>query len=270
MSAPCPEIGRTSRIARFGLFEVDLDARELRKQGRRLRIQDQPFSLLAILLERPGTLVSREELRQRIWTTDTFVDFDHSLNTAVNKIREALGDSANNPRFVQTVARRGYRFLADVRWEEPSESHETRVTKIPAQPQDLPMANRGVTRYLFGLIQVMYLVFYVEALLHWQQLDQISWTDVGSPLVRNLVLITAGVGIPVRFYLLSATAFDYAQLGEKFRKIFLPLLGLDELWAIAPFLLLRQIGFGPAFAATAALLYVPFAERTLVRMAYSQ
>jgi cholera toxin transcriptional activator len=82
------------------------------------------------------------------------------------------------------------------------------------------------------------------------------------------VLVTAGVGIPVRFYLLSAAGFDYALLGEKFRKIFVPLLVLDELWAIAPFLVLDRIGFGAAFAATAALLYVPFAERTLVRMAY--
>jgi len=81
-------------------------------------------------------------------------------------------------------------------------------------------------------------------------------------------LVTAGVGIPVRLYFLSAAAFDYAPLGEKFRKIFLGVLVLDELWAIAPFLIVSQIGFGGAFAATAALLYVPFAERTLVRMAY--
>ena len=270
--APSPEIGRTSRIARFGVFEADLEARELRKQGRRLRIQDQPFSLLAILLERPGALVSREELRQKIWATGTFVDFDHSLNTAINKIREALGDSANNPRFVETVARRGYRFLAEVRWEEISGAQDPRTATnaIAVRPEGLPVAHRGFTRSLFGLIQVRYLVFYVEALLHWRQVEQISTADLGSPLVFILVLITAGIGLPVRFYLLSATAFDYVLLGEKFRKIFLPLLLQDELWALAPFLLLHRIGFGAAFAATAALLYIPFAERTLVRMAYSR
>jgi len=100
--------------------------------------------------------------------------------------------------------------------------------------------------------------------------DQVSWADAGSPLILILVLVTAGVGIPVRFYLLSAAGFDYPLLGEKFRRIFIPLLVLDELWAVAPFLILHRIGFGPAFAATAALLYVPFAERTLVRMAYAQ
>src|SRR5207302_6043282 len=94
VSAQSPEIGRKSRIARFGLFEADLDARELRKQGRRIRLQEQPFAVLVILLERPGSVISREDIRQKLWPADTFVDFDHSLNTAVNKIRETLGDSA--------------------------------------------------------------------------------------------------------------------------------------------------------------------------------
>jgi hypothetical protein len=114
----------------------------------------------------------------------------------------------------------------------------------------------------------MYLIFYVEALLHWQAIDCISWIDTGAPTIMVVVLVTAGIGIPVRLFLLSAAAFDYAQLGEKFLRIFLGLLVLDQLWAIAPFLILAKIGFGAAFAATAALLYVPFAERTLIRMAY--
>jgi TolB-like protein/DNA-binding winged helix-turn-helix (wHTH) protein/Flp pilus assembly protein TadD len=98
---------------RFGLFEVDLRAGELTKQGRRLRLQEQPFQVLAMLLEKPGQLVTREDLCSRLWPRTT-VDFDHGLNKAISKIREALGDSAENPRFVETVARRGYRFLADV------------------------------------------------------------------------------------------------------------------------------------------------------------
>ena len=93
MSALSPEIGKKSGIARFGVFEADLDSRELRKQGRRIRLQDQPFAVLAILLERPGIVISREDIRQKLWAADTFVDFEHSLNTAVNKIRETLGDS---------------------------------------------------------------------------------------------------------------------------------------------------------------------------------
>jgi DNA-binding winged helix-turn-helix (wHTH) protein len=247
-----------------------LDARELRKQGQRLRLQDQPFAVLAILLERSGSVISREELRQKLWPADTFVDFDHSLNTAVNKIRETLGDSASSPRFVETIARRGYRFLGEIQWQ----THTTASTSMPADDrasvEDLPTARRGLTRSLFALIQIMYLVFYIEALFHWHGVDKVSWADAGSPLILILVLVTAGIGIPVRFYLLSAAGFDHALLGEKFRKIFLPLFALDELWAIAPFLILERIGFGPAFAATAALLYVPFAERTLVRMAYPE
>jgi len=267
VSAPSSEIGRKTRIARFGVFEADLDARELRKQGRRIRLQDQPFAVLAILLEHPGVVIPREDIRQKLWPADTFVDFDHSLNTAVNKIRETLGDSAARPRFVETVARRGYRFVAEVSWEGSLTPQAVSVqSNIPAA--DLPTAHRGLTRSLFALIQIMYLVFYVEALFRWRGVEQVSWADANSPLILIVVLVTAGVGIPVRFYLLSAAGFDYALLGEKFRKIFVPLLALDELWAIAPFLVLDRIGFGAAFAATAALLYVPFAERTLIRMSY--
>jgi TolB-like protein/DNA-binding winged helix-turn-helix (wHTH) protein/Flp pilus assembly protein TadD len=108
-----PEATAPVRL-RFGVFEVDLRAGELRKHGVRLRFQEQPFQVLAMLLERPGETVTREELRKRLWTAETFVDFDHGVNKAVNRIRDALSDSATSPRFVETVARRGYRFIADV------------------------------------------------------------------------------------------------------------------------------------------------------------
>ena len=109
-----------SRRLRFGVFEADLGARELTKLGRILPLQEQPFQLLAILLEKPGELVTREELRLQLWP-QTVVDFDHGLNKAINKIRDALGDSAENPRFIQTVSRRGYRFLADVTEVSPGQ-----------------------------------------------------------------------------------------------------------------------------------------------------
>jgi cholera toxin transcriptional activator len=252
------------------LFTADLDARELRKQERRLRVQEQPFAVLAFLLEHAGTIVTRDELRAHVWPADTFVDFDHSLNTAVNKLRETLGDSATGPRFIETVARRGYRFIADVEWGESTSVRDSGLTGDRMNPDlELP-PRRGVARLLFGLIQVMYLSFYLEALVHWQGVDRVSWSDSGSALILITVLVTAPAGIPVRFYLLSAVAFDYARFGEKFPKLFLGVFALDQLWAISPFLLLGQIGFGAAFAATAALLYVPFAERTLVRMAYGK
>lgn len=275
MSAPSPNapsrnIARKLGIARFGVFEADLDSRELRKHGRRLRLQDQPFALLALLLERAGDIVTREELREKLWSSDTFVDFDHSLNTAVNKIREVLGDSASNPRFVETVARRGYRFLGEVRVDGDAEAAGSqRTATLTGIQSSLPPAHRGITRLLFGLLQVMYLVFYVEALLHWHAVDRLEVFNIGAPLVPSVVIVTAGIGIPLRFYLLSAVAFDHAQLGVKFHRIFLGILILDLLWAIAPFLIVEKIGFGPAFGSAAALLYVPFAERTLVRMAYS-
>ena len=108
-----PSSGVPARL-RFGIFEADLRTGELRKRGARIRLQEQPFQVLAVLLTRPGDLVTRDELRDRLWTADTFVDFEHGLNKAINKVREALGDSAESPRFVETVPRRGYRFIADV------------------------------------------------------------------------------------------------------------------------------------------------------------
>jgi DNA-binding winged helix-turn-helix (wHTH) protein len=104
----------SSRDVRFGVFEVDLEAGQLLKDGQKVKLQGQPFQVLAMLLERSGQVVTREELQQRLWSADTFVDFDHGLNKAINKIREALGDSADSPRFVETLARRGYRFVAPV------------------------------------------------------------------------------------------------------------------------------------------------------------
>src|SRR6202166_3459207 len=101
-------------ILRFGVFEMDARAGELRKHGVRIKLQGQPFHVLTLLLQRPGEVVSREELRSQIWGSDTFFDFDNGLNTSINKLREALGDSADTPRFIETMPRRGYRFIAPV------------------------------------------------------------------------------------------------------------------------------------------------------------
>ena len=116
MAAPSVGGSRNGTI-RFGVFEFDPLTRELTKHGTRLKLQDQPTQILATLLEQPGQIVSREELQRRLWPDGTFVDFDHSLNAAVNKLREALGDSADNPVYIETLARRGYRFLAPVERE---------------------------------------------------------------------------------------------------------------------------------------------------------
>src|SRR2546427_7188184 len=135
------------RILCFGSFEVDLASGELRRQGLKIRLQEQPFRLLALLLERAGEVVTREELRDKLWPADTFVDFDHSLNTAVRKLREALGDSAETPRYVETLARRGYRFVAPLAEPGPTAplAHVTDVdvaSPSPPTPTRLPPSAR--------------------------------------------------------------------------------------------------------------------------------
>jgi DNA-binding winged helix-turn-helix (wHTH) protein len=269
-------------MIRFGVFQVDLAAGELRKSGMRLRLQGQPFQVLALLLERAGDVVTREELQQKLWPSDTFVDFDHSLNTAINKVREALGDSASSPRYVETLARKGYRFIAPLQ-HEPKTPESPMPPRFSAVPESagvpaalhpelaVPFPNRGITRGLFALIQVMYLTFYVTALIRLHAVQGIADAFLSRWAATTLVvgvMVTAGVGIPLRCYLLSCVGFDYQPMAEKFRRLFPFLLGLDQLWAVAPFLLTAQIGLGAAFAACAGLLYVPFAERTLIRMAY--
>src|SRR5437762_8355955 len=129
-----------SAVVRFDIFQVDLRAGELRKEGRVIKLQEQPFRVLSLLLSRPGELVTREELREKLWPADTFVDFDHGLNSAVARLRDALLDSADKPRFVETVAKRGYRFVGLLRPAAPA--------LLPAEPQPSiqqvdPVANRA-------------------------------------------------------------------------------------------------------------------------------
>ena len=123
-------------VLRFGAFEVDLREGELRKSGLRIRLQEQPFQVLVILLERPGKIVNREELRQRLWPSDTFVDFDHSLNSAVKKLREALGDQPDNPRFVETLHRRGYRFVAPVEGQPCASEVQADLQGLKQDPEE--------------------------------------------------------------------------------------------------------------------------------------
>jgi len=136
----------TSTRVSFGLFEADLQTEELWKAGRRIKIQSQPFKVLAALLEKPSEVITREDLQLRLWGKDTTVDFDHSLGTAVNKIREALGDSADNPRFIETLARRGYRFIAPVTQLEPSSPEKSVEAALTIEaPKPEPQAEINQT-----------------------------------------------------------------------------------------------------------------------------
>lgn len=282
-----PEPKNPNRIFRFGLYELDGKTGQLRKDGKvRPRVQGQPLDVLLLLLDRSGELVTREELRQRLWPADTFVDYDHSLNTAVNKLRDALDDSADNPRFIQTIPRRGYRFIATVEVVTDGASVSPRLTEksasgtepavyveagernlVLSDSQDLPSASLGVVRLLFSLIQLMYLCFYVISLAYVHRVQPLLSQVVDHPFWLFAVLVvTALAGIPIRLYLLSAAILGYRGLPGKFLRLFPFLLPLDELWALAPFLLVDKLRLGLALAATAALLYVPFSQRSLLLM----
>jgi TolB-like protein/DNA-binding winged helix-turn-helix (wHTH) protein/Tfp pilus assembly protein PilF len=189
-----PEFPSTLRSVRFGVFEVDLRSGELRKKGTRIRLQGQPYMLLITLLKQPGELVTREELRSALWPEDTFVDFDHSLGTAVNKLREVLGDSASNPRFVETAPRRGYRFIApvvsvnDIEDTAAVSVASPAVEKLPTEdPSELPGANVGARQrgpVPWTMISVFALVLLAAGFLVWMFLR-------GRPsvLIRSLAVL---------------------------------------------------------------------------------
>ncbi len=126
------EVPSTRRVVRFGIFEVDLSSGELRKGGIKIKFRAQPFQILALLLERPGEVVTREELQKKLWPGDTFVDFEHGLNAAIKKLREALSDSADNPRFVETLPKRGYRFIYPVEGVKVSSPSREAAVEAPA------------------------------------------------------------------------------------------------------------------------------------------
>jgi cholera toxin transcriptional activator len=291
-----PETSYPKRLFRFGIFELDATTGDLRKGGKsRPRLQGQPLEVLLHLLEHREEVVTRESLRQLLWPADTFVDYDHSLNAAINKLREALSDSADNPRFIQTIPRRGYRFIgsveasdtapnpgaqsdsrsptatADLEREGTSPRRGVTTTGVLSESHDLPEVQHATVRLLFSLIQVMYLCFYVAALAYLHRLESVIPDLVPRPTwlaewVFVLLTVSALAGIPVRLYLLSAAAFGYSRLTSRFLTLFPALFLLDELWALTPLLLAGRIGTGLALAATAALLYVPFSQRSLLLM----
>jgi hypothetical protein len=236
----------------------------------------QPFQVLMMLVERQGEVVTREEISKELWPEGTFVDYEHGVNSAVNRVREALGDKANSPRFVETLARRGYRFVAPVERigsdgvNEVSAAGEVVERRfwegVLATPEDLPRDSHRVARTLFVLLQVMYVGFYVGALANLGEIH-----DLLSPLsyarVAFLVIVaSAAVLIPVRVFVVCMVLFRAPRAREKFLKIW-PALGvMDLLWALSPALLLHHINLGLAVAAMTLLVYSPFAQRALMLM----
>jgi cholera toxin transcriptional activator len=266
-----------ARRYRFGVFEADAATGELRRQGIRIKLNAQPFQVLLMLLEQPGELLTREEISRELWPDGTFVDYEHGVNSAVNRIREALGDTASNPRFVETLARRGYRFVAPVERilpagvppppaepalasPEPIEAPASKVEPEPellsqllASPEDLPKTSYPVVQTLFVLLQLMYVSFYVGALANLAEIE-----DLFSPLQRatqilTVMIVTAAIMIPVRAFVISMVLFHAPGVRQKFLKT----------W---PFLLLHHMSYGLALSCTALLLYSPFAQRSLILM----
>jgi TolB-like protein/DNA-binding winged helix-turn-helix (wHTH) protein/Flp pilus assembly protein TadD len=178
----------------FGVFELDLRAGELRKHGLRIRLQEQPFQVLVMLLEHQGEVVTREELQKRLWPADTFVDFDHGLNKAISKIREALGDSAESPRFVGTVARRGYRFLAEVRPadtapgtspEPAAQAPSRREARAPSNLAGEPATPRPIVRSVSRMVSLFVVLLVIASLAVWKLY---SWKR-SSPVIRSLAVL---------------------------------------------------------------------------------
>jgi DNA-binding winged helix-turn-helix (wHTH) protein len=263
-----------SRRYRFGVFEADAALGELRKHGVRIKLNAQPFQVLTMLLEHPGELLTREQISRELWPDGTFVDYEHGVNAAVNRLREALGDTARNPRFVETLARRGYRFVAPVERiglkpvDEPAPaSLEPGILDgLLAAPEDLARAPHRVVRTLFVLLQLMYVAFYVGALANLAEIEDLLSVLSFSSQAFVVLVATAAALIPVRAFLLSAVWLHPPGARQKLLRVWQFLLPLDLLWALSPFLLLHHINFGLALACSALLVYAPFAQRSLVLM----
>jgi cholera toxin transcriptional activator len=274
-------------LYRFGVFEADSTTGELRRQGLRVKLHSQPLQILFMLLKRPGELLTREDICRELWPDGTVVDYEHGVNSAVNRIREALGDKASNPRFVETLARRGYRFVGQVERialqedgsttgpmaelsEEPAavapDAKARLLDRVLSGPKDLPKSSHAVVQTLFLLLQLMYVGFYVGALANLAEIHDLVSPLPHSTLVFALLIVTATVLIPVRTFLLCAVLFHAPGFRSKFLKLWPFLLPLDILWALSPMLLLHHINYGLALACMALLVYSPFAQRSLILM----
>jgi cholera toxin transcriptional activator len=267
---PLPE--NEGRV-RFEGFELDLQTLELRKNGRPIKLQDKPGKLLALLACRAGELVTRAEIEKALWREDEFVEFEHAVNTAMRKVREALGDSLESPRFVETLPRKGYRFVAAVQIDDlpgkQTDGDEAPPSISPTTKTEFGLP-RQLARVLLLIVQGGYLAMYCIALYEAEAIEGVlaRILAASAAVFAPLLLVTAMCGIAVRLYLIASVGFDHPAAGEKYRRLFPALFILDLLWAVSPLLLMPKIGFGLALGSIAALVYLPFSQRTLVRSIY--
>jgi len=225
---------RSPTILRFGTFEVDLRAGELRKQGVKIKIQEQPFQVLAALLKQPEEVVTRDELRRQIWPQDTFVDFDNSLNIAINKLREAFGDSADNPRFIETLPRRGYRFIAPVTSNEHGRRFVDSIAVLPfenvaSDPETEYLSDGIAETVLNNLSQLKEVRVVPRTTVFRYKRSTMDAAQVGRQLGVRVVLtgrvLTQGGSLTVGAELIDAA--DESQLwGERYNR------KIDDIFAV--------------------------------------
>src|SRR5215469_920315 len=184
---------RSPQRVHFGSFELDLQTGELSHDGRKVRLQEQPFKLLALLIEHSGQVITREEIRQKLWAADTFVDFDHSLNKAINKLREALGDSAESPRFIETLPKRGYRFLVSANGH-PHSKHGSAIDSIAVFPLYTSLPDPDLEYLAVGIPGSI-----IHSLSHIPGLRVIAWNSMtyGQDRDDNPLAIGRSVGAKV-------------------------------------------------------------------------
>jgi DNA-binding winged helix-turn-helix (wHTH) protein len=263
-------------IIKFEEFELDKGRYELRRRSRPVKLQKVPMELLILLAEREGQLVTREEIIQRIWDDNVFVDTRQGINTAVRKIRLALTDDPEEPRILQTVVGKGYRLAAPLAFVDgqpqpgpvphaetakPTPDPNNAAAAVQPQPcgaRPIPMRSSTARGFLL-LIQFGYLIFYAASFIWFSSIQR-----MGLPQrVPYIVLVVALVSSSFRIYLISAIAADFPGKGRLFRQMFPGILILDAVWAASPLLLFPKLGYVKLLF-VAGLAFLPFTQRTLV------
>jgi DNA-binding winged helix-turn-helix (wHTH) protein len=266
---------------RFESFELDCVTGELFKDGSRLKIQDQPARLLILLVSRAGMLVSRDEIQDALWEDGQFVEFEHAINVAVKKIREALGDDPLKPRMLETLPRKGYRFIAPVEVIANPAAPAPEVEPAPVEVQEIvpptisPAPDNRIleqefalpetpARILFLAVQVMYLTLYSLSLIHMYDVASVLG-GAGVGWLAIPLLIGAAGSIPVRLYLIFTVGLGHPAAGLKYRRMLPYLMPWDWIWAPSPFLAVHTIGPEWALVLTAVLVYPPISQLILMR-----